>query len=340
MLLDPVVPQPSPANSTSPAISRGSLPALPTLAKRPLRRCRRGQTRLLVVGCGDVAQRIVAQLAQRVRVYAVVRSDTNVASLRAAGITPIRADLDQARSLHRLAGLAHWVWHTAPPSDQHPGDIRSQRLIAALAGAASLPCRLCYISTTGVYGDCAGQEIDETHQPQPESARGIRRVAAEKLMRQLALRQVKVSILRAPGIYAYDRLPIERLQRGTPALNAHEDSYSNHIHAQDLARASWLALARSRTGRVYNACDDSALKMGDWFERVADFAGLPHPQRISREQAEQTLSPMLWSFMRESRRIANQRLKRELRIALQFPTVDSVLGAPTLRNTKHTAQST
>jgi nucleoside-diphosphate-sugar epimerase len=132
---------------------------------------------------------------------------------------------------------------------------------------------------------------------------------------------VGVALLRAPGIYAAERLPLERLRRGDPALEAEDDSYSNHIHADDLARLAWLATFRAGAGRVYNACDDSDVKMGDWFDLVADAHGLPHPPRIGRAEAEQRLSPVLWSFMRESRRIANRRIKRELRARLRYPTV-------------------
>ncbi len=175
-----------------------------------------------------------------------------------------------------------------------------------------------------MYGDCAGALIDETRPCHPESARAVRRVDAERCLRAWGRRQgVRVNILRAPGIYAADRLPIERLEKGLPALLADEDAWTNHIHAEDLAAACLTALRHGRANRVYNVVDDSDLRMADYFDRVADAFTLPRPPRLSRRAAAEVLSPLQMSFMRESRRIGNCRLKNELKLSLAYPTVDS-----------------
>ena len=147
------------------------------------------------------------------------------------------------------------------------------------------------------------------------------------LVRTLARRGVAVSILRAPGIYGPDRLPLERLQRGDPVLQADDDVHTNHIDAEDLARLAWAALHRARGGRTYNASDDTRLKMADYFDRVADAFALPRPPRVARAEAAQKLSPMTLSFMGESRVLDNRRMKRELRVRLARPDVDAVLAA-------------
>jgi nucleoside-diphosphate-sugar epimerase len=179
-----------------------------------------------------------------------------------------------------------------------------------------------YISTSGVYGDCEGRLIDETQVLNPQTGRAIRRVDAERQLRSWGLRTgVSVSILRVPGIYAGDRVPLARLRAGTPTLARDEDSFTNHIHADDLARIVLAALRLARPGRVYHACDDSHLKMGEYFDLIADWFGLPRPPRIPRAQAEEQISPGMLSFMRESRRLTNTRLKHELHVALRYPTV-------------------
>ena len=134
---------------------------------------------------------------------------------------------------------------------------------------------------------------------------------------------MRVSILRAPGIYAADRLPLERLERGLPALVDRDDVHTNHIHADDLAAACRFALRRGRPNRVYNAVDDSDLKMAAYFDRVADAFGLSRPPRITRAEAATRLSPVQLSFMSESRRIGNRRMKDELQLSLAYPTVDA-----------------
>jgi len=171
--------------------------------------------------------------------------------------------------------------------------------------------------------------VDETRPCRASTVRARRRVDAERQLRAFGRRSgVRVSVLRAPGIYAADRLPLDRLQRGDPVLTAEDDVFTNHIHAEDLARLACLAMFRAPAGRVYNATDDSDLKMGDYFDAVADAFALPRPPRLSRADIAKRLSPLTLSFMSESRRLDNRRLKRELRTGLRYPTIaDGLRGA-------------
>jgi len=274
------------------------------------------------VGCGDVVRRALPALTRRWRVFALVREFDP--ALRIMGVRQVCGDLDQPATLRRLAGLAHAVLHSAPPPGAGDGDPRTRHLLAALTRSRSLPQRIAYISTSGVYGNCAGAYVPETRPLAAHSARARRRVAAENHLRGFGRRSgTRVSLLRAPGIYAADRLPLERLRRGDPVLVTAEDSYTNHIHAEDLARACVIALERGQACRAYNVCDDSALLMGDWFDKLADAFGLPRPPRASRAEVRARLSPLLLSFMGESRRLDNTRMKRELKLRLRYPTVDA-----------------
>ena len=277
---------------------------------------------LLIVGCGDVARRTLPYLLGRYRVIALLRDDAQAALWRARGALPLIADLDRPASLRRLAGLADAVLHFAPPPESGPRDSRMRRLLAALSRGLSLPRRLIYISTSGVYGDCGGARVAETRPVRPLTARARRRVDAERQLRRFGRNTgVRVSILRAPGIYAADRLPLDRLRRGMPVLRAEDDVFTNHIHADDLARLACATLRRGGANRVYNAADESRLRMGDYFDLVADRFGLPRPPRIPRQEAGKVLSPVQLSFMSESRRLDNGRLRRELGVRLSYPDI-------------------
>jgi len=294
--------------------------------------------RLLLVGSGDIASRLLPFLSGRYRIYALVRSAERAAEWRARGVLPIRADLDDRRSLRRIAGLADMIVHLAPPPGNGSGDPRTQALIAALFRAKSLPRSLVYISTTGVYGDCAGAEIDETRRRNPQSDRARRRCDAEDRLRALGRRgATTVSLLRAPGIYAADRLPLDRLRAGLPALSGEDDVFTNHIHADDLAAATIAALRRGRNNRVINVVDDTDLRMGEYFDRVAAAFGLPPAPRLPRAQIALQLSPVQMSFLRESRRIGNQRLKRELKLRLRHATVDDGILAARRQTNERTS---
>jgi len=280
--------------------------------------------RLLIIGCGDVALRAVARLLPAFHIYALTHTPERAQSLRALGVTPIVGDLDQAHTLQKLAGLAHCIMHFAPPQNSGEFDRRTHNLLSALDKGEMLPQRLVYISTTGVYGHCEGSWVDETHRTQPATARAKRRLSAESQLREWGIRRgVTVSILRVPGIYSQSRLPLQRLRNGTPTLIAAEDSYTNHIHAEDLARMAAAAIYRGKPGRVYNAADDSDIKMGDWFDLLATRHNLPHPKRITRAEAQTQMPENLLSFLNESRRVSNKRVKRELRVKLAYPDVDA-----------------
>lgn len=283
--------------------------------------------RLLIVGCGDVAQRALPWLIRRFRVFALVRHPQQVAAIRAQGAIPILGDLDRPSSLTRLSDIADCLLHCAPPPTLGVGDLRTAHLLAALAAGGSVPRRIVYISTSGVYGDCGGKLIAETQPLAPTSARAERRVAAEKLLKAFAQRHgSQLAVLRAPGIYAANRLPLERVRASTPVIEHAEDSYSNHIHADDLAHACGLALFFGLNQRAYHICDNASWRMGEWFDYVADAYGLPRPPRLPRQKVEQSVSPQLWSFMRESRRLENGRMKTELGVRLAYPTPLALLS--------------
>ncbi|CAH2796997.1 MAG: Nucleoside-diphosphate-sugar epimerases [uncultured Caballeronia sp.] len=342
------------------------------ITTRKLRRAR-----VLIAGCGDVGLRCVPLLAHRAaapRVIALLSQPARAAELRAAGITPLIGNLDERRSLRRLAGLASTVLHLAPPQKTGDDDSRTRALIAALSAqrrsvarqrawrgwfratfkssmragvkmhakaikrppivpdgvfsTAARPrqIRLIYASTSGIYGNCGGAWIDETCPVRPDNARAKRRVSAETQLRGATRRGLlSASIVRIPGIYAANRLPLARLQKGTPALAPGDDVYTNHIHADDLAAILVLAIRRARPQRVVHASDDSDLRMGDYFDLVADAFGLPRAPRVSREQAETRLEPMMLSFMRESRRLQNTRLRDEMRYTLRYPSIHDFL---------------
>lgn len=262
--------------------------------------------RLLIAGFGDIANRAAARLERRFQLARLARR--------------YGLDLDRPETL-AIAG-AEAVLHCAPPPNEGETDSRTANLLAALEKGRILPARMVYVSTSGVYGDCAGARVDESRPLAPQTARARRRVDAERQVAQWCRpRRVTLLILRTPGIYAADRLPLERLRAGTPVLRAEDDVYTNHIHAEDLATIVCRALDDDAPEGIYNTSDDSEIKMGDWFDLVADTHRLPRPPRLSRADAAQRVPGPLLSFMGESRRLDNRRLKERLGVRLRYPTV-------------------
>ncbi|MEN9984426.1 MAG: hypothetical protein RJB10_302 [Pseudomonadota bacterium] len=305
-----------------------SLGALPARFRKP---------RLLIVGCGDVGQRVASILnaykstqAQPLRVLALTSSADRILPFRAQGIVPLLGNLDDKTSFQRLAGLATHVLHLAPPPSEGWRDPRTLALTRTLRLRTS-PSTFIYGSTSGVYGDLAGGKAIETLPTAARTPRAVRRVNAEQTVRFLGRSSInssfiRTSILRIPGIYAPNReggTPKDRLLKGTPVLAEKDDVYTNHIHADDLASACLAALWRGKPQRVYNVNDDSRMKMGDYFDFAADLYNLPRPPRVPRSTAQDQLPLMLLSFMSESRQMDNSRLKGELKFKLRYPTVQT-----------------
>ena len=255
--------------------------------------------RLLIAGFGDIARRAAPELDFRV----------DKLSRR------LGRDLDRPETL-QIEG-AEALLHCAPPPASGDTDTRTANLLAALEKASILPVRIVYVSTSGVYGDCGGERVDESRPLAPRTPRARRRADAERqLTAWCAAHRAQLVVLRAPGIYAADRLPLKRLRAGRPVLREEDDVYTNHVHADDLAAIVCRALEDDAPGGVYNACDDTRLKMGDWLDLVAETAGLPRPPRVARAALAEASD-----FMSESRRLDNSRLKQILQVKLRYPTV-------------------
>jgi len=261
---------------------------------------------LLVSGYGDIARRAEPDLARAFRVERLARR--------------LGRDLDRPETLE-LEG-AQALLHCAPPPAAGDTDTRTANLLAALENARILPTRAVYVSTSGVYGDCSGARVDESRPIAPRTARARRRADAEqRLAAWCTERGVALVVLRAPGIYADDRLPLASLRARAPVLRVEDDVYTNHIHADDLARAVVRALEDDAPAGVYNVADDTELRMGDWMDLVATRHGLPRAPRLARTEIERSVPPERYSFMSESRRLDNTRMKRLLGLRLRYPTV-------------------
>ena len=294
----------------------------------------------LMLGAGDIGRRIIARHAPRGSVTAVTSTAAHRAQLRRLGAQAVLADLDKPGTLRHLPSDWEWMLHCAPPQASGSRDLRTRNLLRAIGRQPKQHARedkilsrtVVYLGTSGVYGDCCGERATEARHLSPQSARARRRADAERTLGRAARRGAfRLVILRVPGIYAENRLPLDRLRAGTPAIVAAEDSWTNHVHAADLAAIAVQALWRTarRTAprqRVFNCNDDSELKMGDYFDLVARAFDLPAPPRMTRAEIAGKVTPMLMSFMRESRRLDNRRIKRELRVRFQFPTVAEGVG--------------
>jgi nucleoside-diphosphate-sugar epimerase len=299
----------------------------------------RKKQKILVIGAGDIGRRVMALTGAKSAITAATSTAAHRGSLRRLGARPLLADLDKPGSLKRLPRDWDLLLHCAPPTPNGRRDLRTRNLLRAQPGSSLSrgPYHsrvVVYLSTSGVYGDCGGARITENRPVHPQNARAARRVDAERVLARRAKKgdfrakkgDFRLAVLRVPGIYSAQRLPLARLRPGTPALAEADDVYTCHIHATDLAAIAAAALERGRRRlrprvRIYHASDDTELKMGAYFDLVADAFGLPRPPRLARSAIAGAVPAPLLSFMGESRRLDNARIKRELGIRLLVPTV-------------------
>jgi nucleoside-diphosphate-sugar epimerase len=284
---------------------------------------------IFIVGCGYTGFKVARREQERgARVRALVRSPAVAECLRATGIEPVLADLDDRTPL-RPPVDGTTIYYLVPPPAHGVEDPRLRAFLDAITPQAR-PYRVVLLSTTGVYGDCRGMWIDEERPPNPQTDRARRRLAAEQALRVWAhTRGVPFAILRVAAIYGPGRLPIERLQQGSPVLREAESPWSNRVHVDDLVAACLAAADQDSSARIYNISDGHPTTMTDYFNRVADACGLPHPPQISVGQAQAILSSEMLSYLAESRRLDNTRMRTELGVVLRYPTLVDGLSACT-----------
>lgn len=284
--------------------------------------------RILIVGCGYVGRRVARRWSDRgIRVRALARSDEAVTRLRALGIDPMAGDLDHPESLVDLDTARALVYYFAPPPAQGERDPRMRAFVDAVMGRAP-PARVVLMSTTGVYGDCGGAWVREDAPVHPRTARARRRLDAETVLRRAGLAAaVPVVVLRVAGIYGPGRLPLARLRERLPLPPASQCPYTNRIHADDLAKVCVAAAERGQAGSVYNVSDGAPSTMVEYFCRVADYAGLPHPPTVPLAEARRALSGAMMEYLTESRRIDNGKMLRELAVRLDYPDLETGLSA-------------
>lgn len=273
--------------------------------------------RHLIVGCGYVGTRLARHLPAGT-VLALARDAARARQLAALGLVPVLGDLDAPTSLRRLPPV-ETVFHLAPPPDGGDSDPRTRHLLAGLARPGRRPRRLVYVSTTGVYGNRAGEWLDEHTPIQPQTPRARRRADAEAQLRAFGRAyDVAVVILRVPGIYGPGRLPLEKLRQGQPVVDYDPPHYGNRIQVDDLVRALLAAARRGRPNRLYIASDGRPATQAEFLEALAAAAGLSPPPHITPAEAAARLSPLTLSFLAESRRLRNRRLQEELGVQLRY----------------------
>lgn len=280
---------------------------------------------MLIIGCGYIGQALARRyLARGDSVTGVVRTPASAEVLQRLGIRPLVLDLDGDWP-QTIETQGERIFYLAPPPEEGDQDPRVRRLVEVF-GVRGQPARLVYMSTTGVYGDCQGDWVDETRPIRPQVPRAKRRADAEQVLGEWSRGSGSdLVILRVAGFYGPGRLPLERIRQGLPVVREDESPYSNRIHAEDLLEVCLAAMARGGSGEVYNVSDGQPTSMTDYFYRVADLAGLPRPPAIGLTEAAGRLSPGMLSYMRESRRLSNRKLRENLGVRLRYPTLDQGL---------------
>ena len=277
-----------------------------------------------IIGCGNIGKRVARLFLEKyIHVTTTVNSLESLRQCDELGLESSRLNLDQPFQTTEMDIRSRLLYSIPPPRS----GIRDSRLAAFLEQLdASRVDKFVLISTTGVYGDCAGEWVNEDTAIKPKAGRAKRRSDAEQQLKAWAkINQVDYLILRVPGIYSLDRLPLKRLRAGTPMVRREESPWTNRIHADDLASACYAALICDVSNEIINIADDEPGTMTDYFNAVADHAGLPRPPQISLKAAQQSLSAGMLSYLAESRRIDNRKMKDRLKIKLKYACLADTL---------------
>jgi nucleoside-diphosphate-sugar epimerase len=271
--------------------------------------------KLLSLGHGYTAQALARVLLPRGwQITGTVRDPAVMPKVAATGVTPVPWPCD----LTPLLAQATHVLASAAPDGT--GDPFLNAHGAALAAAR--PKWVGYLSTTGVYGDHQGGWVDEDTPLTPGTQRGRWRVQAERQWQSTGL---PLHIFRLAGIYGPGRGPFEKVRDGTARRIIKPGQVFSRIHVDDIAQVLAASMAAPSPGAIYNVCDDDPAPPEDVLSHAARLLGLPDPPAEPYDPARMT--PMAASFYAESKRVRNDRIKRDLGVRLRFPDYRAGLAA-------------
>jgi len=284
-----------------------------------------------IIGCGYIGKKIANLLkVNGSPCHCFVKSEKSKETCLTTGYPVTQFNLDMQGLALNSSQLNEFkkstIAYLAPPQRNGLTDERVENFISALEEANTVPHKIILISTTGVYGNCNGDWIDESREVQPQAERAFRRLSAEtQIIKYCEKNNVHFIVFRVPGIYASDKLPVKRITSGEPIVNAADSGYTNRIHAEDLSALCVEALLENVASGIYNCCDGQPSTMNDYFTKVADALNYPRPEEISLLQARQQLSEGMLSYLAESKRISNKKLLSHFNTKFKYPNLTSGL---------------
>ena len=284
--------------------------------------------KVFIAGCGYIGERI-ARLYQEsgAEVTCMVRSPDHGSRLESAGFTTVVSALDDLAVLPPLDLADRILFYLIPPPGGGIADSRARNFIAHISQTEK-PAKIVYMSATSVYGGTGGDVVTEESPTVPDSAMGKRRLDAEAAFLEYgAASNVPVVILRVSGIYGPGRLPLMQISQGQPLLNEDESGPSNRIHADDLAAVSIAAAENGGPGDIFNISDGHPSSMTSYFNACADALGLPRQPQVTMDEARRVMSPLMFSYVSQSRIVDNHRMLDRLNVKLRYETLSEGLAA-------------
>lgn len=281
-----------------------------------------------IAGCGDIGRRVARRWqAKGLPVTGLVNSTSSLNTLKERKVKAVQVDLDDESPVFPALAANSLIYYFVPPPSQGVVDSRCQHFLLALSAQVVKPKRIVVISTTGIYGDCGGALINEEQPANPMVDRARRRYDMEQQLKHWCEQHaVELIILRVGGIYGPQRLPIKRVREGIPVLDEVLAPKTNRIHEEDLADICVAAARVDFDFRIYNVSDGSNSNMTEYFYILADHFNLPRPPAVDWQEAERVMSKGMLSYLKESRRIDNARMLKELEITLSYPSLETGLS--------------
>jgi len=275
--------------------------------------------KVFIAGCGYIGERLARIFhEQGCHVSCVVRSPERREKLSQAGYDTVAVSLDDASSIPRLPVAGNTAYYLVPPPGGGTRDTRAANFIEALS-CGERPSKIIYMSATSVYSEVSGGVVTEDSPTHPASAMGKRRLDAEATFRRYGgLNGVPVVILRVSGIYGPGRLPLMQISQGQPLLREDESGPSNRIHADDLAMVCVAAAEKGVHGDIFNVSDGQPTSMTHYFNACADALGLPRQPQVTLEEAGRVMSPLMLSYVRETRIVDNLKMMELLGTGLRY----------------------
>ena len=266
-------------------------------------------------GFGQTAKYLVNNLVQSKKKFSFNATNTKRTSLKTFGKKKFKSfkfrDKFYDRKLIKKLIQADYILVSIPPQKKRDVVLGSFRNLLKKSKFK----KLIYLSATSVYGNHNGKWVNENSKLKGNTLFGLGRKIVDKAWTNFRKQSgLDINILRVSGIYSKESNVLKKILKTN--IYVKEKKYFSRIRIEDLAIVIKKMFFSSKRSMTLNVADD---KPSTNIE-VANYAArLLKLKYLKAKPISQFKNKMIREFYKDSKKVSNKNMKKQLKIKLKFP---------------------